>query len=66
MSFDSSKITIPDENESRIIEKLAKLKSVINQKTEPIEIDKKFSYAPDMKNPALENFIDNQKTETCS
>ncbi len=63
MSFDSSKITVPDENESRIIEKLEKLKEVIHQNTQSTEIDKKFPLRPDMKNQALENFIDNQKTE---
>jgi conjugative transposon TraM protein len=64
MSFDSSKITIPDENESRIMDKLAKLRSVISQKTAPTETDEKFSLRPDMKNPVLENFIGNQKNES--
>jgi conjugative transposon TraM protein len=61
MSFDSSKIAIADENESRIMDKLAKLRSVISQKTEPTEIDQKFSVHPDIKNPAFENFGGNQK-----
>jgi conjugative transposon TraM protein len=63
MSFDSSKITIQDENESRIMERLEKLKEVIHQKTAATETDKKFPLHPDMKNPVLENFIGNQKTE---
>jgi Conjugative transposon, TraM len=37
MSFDTSKITLADEHESRIIEKLEKLKSVINNKPVPHE-----------------------------
>ena len=63
MSFDSSKIAIADENESRIMDKLAKLRSVISQKTEPTETDQKFSLHPDMKNPVFENIGGNQKTE---
>jgi len=63
ISFDSSKIAMADENESRIMDKLAKLRSVISQKTEPTETDKKFSLHPDMKSPEFENFGGNQKPE---
>ena len=38
MSFDSSKVITADENETRIMEKLEKLKSVIHQKHQPPEI----------------------------
>ena len=38
MSFDSSKVITADENETRIMEKLEKLKLVIHQKQQPPEI----------------------------
>jgi conjugative transposon TraM protein len=63
MSFDSSKMLVPDENEARIMEKLEKLKTVIHKKTAPAETDQKFFLRPDMKNPAFEDFAGNQKTE---
>jgi Conjugative transposon, TraM len=38
LSFDSSKISIADEHESRIMDKLAKIRSVISQKKETLSI----------------------------
>ncbi len=51
LSFDTSKVVAADGKESRIMEKLEKLKSVINKKTEPSsDIQKSFDYRmPDPK-----------------
>ncbi len=66
MSFDSSNlmkrptgagVTERDENETRIMEKLAKLKSVIRQKSEPAEVDPRLTYSSDLKTSSFEKLI---------
>jgi conjugative transposon TraM protein len=72
LSFDSSKMTehrlspggtVTDENESKIMEKLAKLKSVIHQKSESPETDPRLTYNSDFKTSSHEDFISPKGSE---
>jgi conjugative transposon TraM protein len=66
MSFDSSNmmkhsfspgVSERDENETKIMEKLAKLKSVIRQKSEPAEADPRLTYSSDLKTSSFEKLM---------
>jgi conjugative transposon TraM protein len=72
MSFDSLKMTEhrlslgvieTDENESKIMEKLVKLKSVIHQKSEPREADPRFTYGSNQKTSFPEKLLSPKSSE---
>ncbi len=62
MSFDSSKMTVVDENAAKIRDKMEKLRLVIDQKTQYRETDRGQLYPSDLKPPALKDIINRQKT----
>jgi conjugative transposon TraM protein len=64
ISFDSSKML--ENNEARIMDKLAQLKSVIHQKTETPEPDQRLLSGSENKRSAIEKLLYSQKAENAN